>query len=167
LGAAYTLGGRTVDAVPLLTRALDQTMASDMMGHQVLCGLALGEAQVLAGLLEQAQVLAKHTLALAWKHQERGHQAYALRLLGDIAARREPPESDQGGESYRQALSLADELGMHPLAAHCHLGLGTLCAKIGHRAEARTKLSSAVECYQAMEMRLWLPQAEAALAQVG
>ena len=167
LGAAYTLGGRTVDAVPLLTRALDQTMASDMMGHQVLCGLALGEAQVLAGLLEQAQVLAKHTLALAWKHQERGHQAYALRLLGDIAARREPPESDQGSEYYRQALSLADELGMHPLAAHCHLGLGTLCAKIGHRAEARTKLSSAVECYQAMEMRLWLPQAEAALAQVG
>ena len=100
------------------------------------------------------------------QHQERGHQAYALRLLGDIAARREPPESEQAEAHYRQALALAEELGMRPLQAHCHRGLGTLYAKTGRREQARAELSAAIELYRAMDMTFWLPQAEAALAQV-
>jgi hypothetical protein len=55
---------------------------------------------------------------------------------------------------------------MRPLVAHCHLGLGKLYATIGRRAEARSALSAAIELYRAMEMTFWLPQAEAALAQV-
>ena len=129
LGAAYTLAGRVADAVPLLTQAMEQTTATETVGYQALCRLSLGEAQLLAGRLEEAHALAERALALAREHQERGHQAYALRLLGDIAARREPPESDQAEAHYRQALALAEELGMRPLQAHCHLGLGTLYAK--------------------------------------
>ena len=116
LGAAYTLSGRVADAVPLLTQALEQTIATDMVGFQALCGLPLGEAQLLAGRLEEAHALAEQALALTREHQERGHQAYALRLLGDIAARREPPESEQAEAHYHQALALAEELGMRPLA---------------------------------------------------
>ena len=67
---------------------------------------------------------------------------------------------------YRQALALADELGMRPLAAHCHLGLGTLYTKISRFEQARRELSTAMALYRAMEMTFWLPQAEAALAQV-
>ena len=93
LGAAYTLGGRIADAVSLLTQAMEQTTATEIVFIQVLCRLSLGEAQMLAGRLEEAHALAERALALARTHQERGHQAYALRLLGDIAARREPPES--------------------------------------------------------------------------
>ena len=70
-------------------------------------------------------------------------------------------------DRYHQALALADELGMRPLMAHCHLGLGTLYAKTGQREQARAELSTAIEMYRAMEMTLWLPQAEVALAQVG
>ena len=125
LGAAYTLSGRVADAVPLLTQAMEQTMATEMVGIRRCCRLSLGEAQVLAGHLEEAHALAERALALAREHQERGHEAYALRLLGEIAARREPPERDQAGDHYRQALALAEELGMRPLEAHCHLGLGT------------------------------------------
>ncbi len=55
---------------------------------------------------------------------------------------------------------------MRPLLAHCHLGLGKLYATIGHRAEARATLSTAVELYRAMQMTWWLPEAEAVLAQV-
>ena len=55
---------------------------------------------------------------------------------------------------------------MRPLLAHCHLGLGRLYAKIGQQAQARAELSTAIELYRAMEMTFWLPQAEAALAQV-
>ena len=67
---------------------------------------------------------------------------------------------------YRQARALADELGMRPLQAHCHLGLGTLYATIGRPEQARAELSAAIDLYRSMDMTFWLPQAEATLAQV-
>jgi tetratricopeptide (TPR) repeat protein len=166
LGTAYTRVGRGTDAVPLLTQAVEQTTATDMAGFQALCCLPLGEAQMLAGRLKEAHVLAERALALAHTHQERGHEAYALHLLGDIAARREPPGHERAEAHYRQALALAEELGMRPLQAHCHRGLGTLYAMTGQREQARAESSLAIELYKAMEMTFWLPQAEAALAQV-
>ena len=166
LGAAYTLGGRVADAVPLLTQAMEQTIATAMAGDQTLCSLPLGEAHLAAGRLEEAHALAEDTLALAREHQQQGIQAYALRLLGDIAAHRAPPAVDQAAAHYRQALALADELGMRPLLAHCHHALGTLYAKLGQWEQARAELSAAIELYHAMEMTFWLPEVEAALAQV-
>jgi hypothetical protein len=56
---------------------------------------------------------------------------------------------------------------MRPLQAHCHLSLGTLYVKTDQREQARTETSMAIELYRAMDMTFWLPQAEAALAQVG
>jgi tetratricopeptide (TPR) repeat protein len=163
LGAAYALGGRVADAVPLLTQAMEQTTATESV-YQALCRLSLGEALLLAGRLEEAYTLTERTLTLTREYQERGYQAYALHLLGDIAARREPPQSDQARDYYPQALALAEELGMRPLMAHCHLGLGKLYATLGRRAEARAELSSAIELYRAMEMTFWLHPAEATLA---
>jgi Adenylate and Guanylate cyclase catalytic domain len=64
------------------------------------------------------------------------------------------------------ALALAETLGMLPLQAHCHLGLGTLYAKIDQREPARAELSAAIDLYRAIEMTFWLPQAEAAQAWV-
>jgi tetratricopeptide (TPR) repeat protein len=166
LGAAYTLAGRVADAVPLLTQAMEQATATETVLHQALCGLFLGEAQVLAGSLEEAHAFTEGVLAHARERQERGYQAYALRLLGEIAVQREPPECDQAEAHYRQALALAEELGMRPLQAHCHRGLGKLYATIGRRAEARAELDTSIMLYRAMDMTFWLPQAEAALAQV-
>jgi tetratricopeptide (TPR) repeat protein len=166
LGAAYTLGGRIADAMPLLTQALEQTLATETVGLQAFCSLSLGEAHLLAGRLEEAQALAEQALALTREHHERGHQAYALRLLGDIAAHRAPLDVDQAATHYRQALALAEELGMRPLQAHCYHGLGTLYATLGQREQARTALTTAIAMYRAMEMTFWLPQAEATLAQV-
>jgi tetratricopeptide (TPR) repeat protein len=166
LGAAYTLGGRVADAVLLLTQAVEQATAREAVAYQVLCRLSLGEAQLLAGRLEEAHALAERALALAHEHQERGHEAYALRLLGDMMARHDPLKTERAEAYLCQALALADELGMRPLQAHCHLGLGTLYAKIGYREQAPAELSIAIELYKAMDMTFWLPQAEAALAQV-
>ena len=166
LGAAYTLSGRIADAVPLLMQALEQSTATEIADFQGFCRLSLGEAHLAADRLEEAQALAEHTLALARAHQERGHTAYALRLLGNIAARHESPARDQAEVYYQQALTLGDELGMRPLQAHCHLGFGTLYAKMRQREQARANLSTAIELYRAMGMSLWLPQAEAILAQL-
>ena len=110
--------------------------------------------------------LARQGLELSRASSERGHQAYGLRLLAEIAARREPPESALAEAYYRQALALAEELGMRPLQAHCHLGLGMLYVKRGQQEQACMVLSAAIELYRAMEMTFWLPQTEAALAQV-
>jgi class 3 adenylate cyclase/tetratricopeptide (TPR) repeat protein len=166
LGEAYTLSGRVADAVSLLTPAVEQTITTEMGGYQALCTLPLGEAKMLAGRLEEARSLAERTLALTHEHQERGHEAYALHLLGDIAARCEPPEYERAEVYYEEATALAEELGMRPLLSHCHLGLGTLYAKINQREQARAELSAAIDLYRAMDMTFWLPQAEATLAQV-
>ena len=166
LGAAYTLGGRVADALPLLTQALEQLMAMERVDFQARCALSLGEAHLLAGHLEEAHALAERALAHTRAYKERGHEAYALRLLGEIAAHRDPPDAALAEAHYQQALALADELGMRPLQAHCHLGLGMLYAKVEQREQARAELSTAIELYRTMEMTFWLPQAEAALAQV-
>jgi len=114
LGAAYVLCGRVDEAVRLLERVLEQTR----MGGRALQLSALGEAHLRAGRLEEASPLAARALELARTYQERGYEAYALRLLGDIAAHREPPESRLAEAHYQQALALADELSMRPLVAH-------------------------------------------------
>src|SRR5262245_26599735 len=98
LGAAYTLSGRVTDAVPLLTQSMEQVMATERQASD--SHFVLGEAQMLAGHLEEAQNFAEQALALAREHHERGHQAYALHLLGDIAPRREPPEVAQAEVHY-------------------------------------------------------------------
>jgi class 3 adenylate cyclase/tetratricopeptide (TPR) repeat protein len=166
LGAAYVLCGRADEAVRLLERALEQTASSGIMSGQAPLLSTLGEAYLHAGRLEEARALAARALDLARTYQERGHEAYTLRLLGDIATHRDPPEVKEADASYRQALALAEELGMRPLVAHCHLGLGTLYAKTGRQEQARTELCAAIALYRAMAMTFWLPQAEALLAQV-
>jgi hypothetical protein len=103
---------------------------------------------------------------LARERGERGHEAWALRLLGEIAARDDRPDVVTAEAHYGDALTLASALGMRPLAAHCHLGRGTLYAKIGRREQAHSELSAALESYRAMGMTFWLSQAEAALDQV-
>jgi tetratricopeptide repeat protein len=77
-----------------------------------------------------------------------------------------PPDVAQAEVHYWQALALAEALGMRPLQAHCHFGLGTLYATTGQHAQARAELSAAIEIYRSMGMQFWLPQAEATLAQV-
>jgi tetratricopeptide (TPR) repeat protein len=138
----------------------------ETVDFQALCSVPLGEAYLLAGRLEEARALAEQTLALARENQERGHQAYALHLLGEIATHRTPPDVEPAISSYRQALALAEELGMRPLQAHCHRGLGTLYARVDQPEQARLGLSAAIALYRAMEMTFWLPQTEAALAQI-
>jgi tetratricopeptide (TPR) repeat protein len=166
LGAAYSLDGRVADAVLLLTQAMEQAIAIERVDFQSFCRLALGEAKLLASRLEDAHNLAECTLALACEHQERGQQAYALRLLGDIAMHRDPPDTDQAQTHYHQSLTLANELGMRPLQAHCHRGLGTLYSQTGQAERALTELSMAIEMYRDMEMTFWLPETEAMLAAV-
>ena len=100
---------------------------------------------------------------LAQQRRERGRLAEALRLLGEIAVYRDPPEVESAGAHYRQALVAAEELGMRPLQAHCHLGLGKLYRRTGKQAQAEEHLVTAAAMYREMDMGFWLEKAEAEL----
>ena len=70
------------------------------------------------------------------------------------------------GKILTSRSALADELGMRPLQAHCHRGLGTLYSQTGQVEYARAALSTAIAMYRDMKMTFWLPETEAALAEV-
>ena len=166
LGLAYTLAGRVAAGLALVEQGVEQEVARGRPQSVPSVVSRLSEAYLLAGRLEKAHQRAAQALDLARRYQFRGEQAWALRLLGEIAAHRTPPEVETAETHYRQALALAEALGMRPLLAHCHRDLGTLYAKIGRYAEAHTELSTAIAMYRAMEMTFRLPQVEATLAQV-
>jgi predicted ATPase/class 3 adenylate cyclase len=153
LALAYAMAGRAADALAVLRQ---------FGGSLTVCG----EAYLLAGCVEEAHRLARRGLDNARHSKRRGREAQALWLLGEIAMHRDPPDVAPAAAHYQQALALAEELGMRPLQAHCHLGLGALYTTTGQREQARLALSTAIALYRAMDMVFWLPQAEAALAQV-
>jgi tetratricopeptide (TPR) repeat protein len=165
LGYAYTLAGRIAEALPLLQQAAAQDTSRGLSAGHARRVAYLSEAYLLTGHMDEATSLARSALAFARDLKARGNEAYALRLLGEIHALQYPLEVEAAEAAYRQALTLAEELGMRPLLAHCHLGLGTLYTKVGQRAQARAALSTAIELFQAMAMTFWLPRAEAMLAQ--
>jgi Tetratricopeptide repeat len=68
---------------------------------------------------------------------------------------------DAGEARCRAALTLAEELGMRPLVAHCHLGLGKLYRRTGKREQAREHLITATTLYREMGMTYWLEKVEA------
>ena len=107
--------------------------------------------------------VARRALDLAHRQKERGNEAWVLRLLGEIAAHADPPDSESAEGHYTQALARANDLGMRSLAAHCHLGLGKLFHRTDDRAKAAEHLTIAAVMYREMDMGFWLEKAEAEL----
>jgi tetratricopeptide (TPR) repeat protein len=164
LGYTYALSGRVGDGVSLLEQAVQQTEALNLFHRYALWLAWLGEAYLLADRPNDAYTFAERAVAHARSHKEPGHQAYALRLFGEIVAHGHRVELEQAEAAYRRAFALADELGMRPLQAHCHLGLGALYRKMRQLEQARDELSAAIELFGAMDMTFWLQRANALLA---
>jgi tetratricopeptide (TPR) repeat protein len=167
LGYAYALSGRSAEAIPFLEEAVERpVMAAGSFEGQSLRTLWLSEAYLLAGRDANARAAAQRALGLARQHKERGHEAYTLRLLGEIVAREDPLDIGKAEDHYRQALALAEELGMRPLTAHCHVGLGKLYRRIGSRQQAEEHFTTATAMMREMEMGLWLEKSEAELKEL-
>jgi tetratricopeptide (TPR) repeat protein len=167
LGYAYTLSGRVTEAVPVLEQAVLWWQPGAPYGMGALWMAYLGEAYLLAGRRDEAmQLVGRALLTPSSEHYARGQQAWVLRLLGDIHAHSALLEVEPAEAAYCKALAFAEELGMRPLQAHCHHGLGALYATAGQREQARAALATAMALYRAMDMTFWLPQAEATLAVV-
>jgi len=167
LGYALARSGRLEEALAYLEPAAGRVSAGQLAVDGPLQLTWLGEAYLLAGRSQHAAETGRRAVTLAQAQGARGLEAYALRLLGELAAHPDPPEVEQAESYYREALARGEELGMRPLQAHCHLGLGTLYQRVGREAAAQSELATAREMYRAMEMTFWLERAEAALARDG
>jgi tetratricopeptide (TPR) repeat protein len=165
LGYAFALSGRVPEGVALLEEALADPAATGIANHPLFLAY-LGEAHLLAGRRDDALAVAGRALELAHQQKERGNEAWVLRLRGEIAAQADPPDPESAEGHYSQALARANELGMRPLAAHCHFGLGTLHRRAGDQAKASEHLSTAATMYREMGMSFWLEKADAELGGV-
>jgi class 3 adenylate cyclase/tetratricopeptide (TPR) repeat protein len=166
LGYAYALQGRLAEGRALLEEGMRAAIRTGGLHGYARWVVWLSEVCRLAGRSEEAWQHAHEALDLARQQKARGDEARALHQLGVVQANAVPPDAAQAEAHYQQALALAEELGMRPFVAHCHLGLGRLYDQTGRGEQARAALSAAIELYRAMDMTFWLPQAEAALAQV-
>src|SRR5712691_6133768 len=166
LGSAFALQRRLAEGHALLEEAISEGISTGGLVNHSRWVAQLSEVCRLAGRDEEAGQHARQALDMARQLKERGNEALALHQLGVVQAHTDPPDVVQAEAYYQQALALAEELSMRPLQAHCHHGLGMLYAKTGQQEQARAELSTAMEMYRTMEMTFWLPQVEAALAQV-
>jgi tetratricopeptide (TPR) repeat protein len=160
LGYAYTMTGRPADALALLEPAVERVRRVSRREEAVVT-IRLGQAYLAAGRTDDAMATSERALALSRERSERGHEAEALHLLGEITSRRDPADPEDAETRYREAAALSDELAMRPLLAHCHLGLGKLHRRNGRGEPAREHLAIATTMYREMEMRFWLESAEA------
>jgi class 3 adenylate cyclase/tetratricopeptide (TPR) repeat protein len=166
LGYASALQGRPAEGRALLEEAISESIRTGALLNHSLWVTQLSEVCRLAGRGEEGWQHARQALDLARQRKERGSEALALHQLGVVHAHADPSAAEVAEDHYRQALALAEELGMRPLIAHCSLGLGTLYATMDRRERARAELSTAIELYRAMEMTFWLPKAEAQMARL-
>jgi tetratricopeptide (TPR) repeat protein len=160
LGLAYARAGRIDDALPVLEFALTEAATTGLRFTYARQHAQVGEGYLLAGRRDEAARLAAVALRAARVHKQRGQEAAALRLSAEIAA---GALDGAGAEAdYRQAMALAAEIGLRPLVAHCHLGLGTLYGRTGTSEQAREYLATAATMYREMGMTYWLEKAKGA-----
>jgi tetratricopeptide (TPR) repeat protein len=160
LGHVYARSGRVEEGVSWLQRALAD-YASGEIGYLLSISTVLfGEAHLLAGRVEQAWDFGTRAVPLAAERGERGHEAWAHRLLGEAASHRDYPDPAAAEAHYATSMALASELGMRPLVAHCRFSLGKLHARAGER-QATENLTTAMSLFHEMGMRFWFEKAEA------
>ncbi len=159
LGIALARCGRIAEG---LAHADAAVAGATQMGRKSRLSLLLvkcGEIHLLAGDPAAAMRLATMALSLSTEQKERGNEVYARHLLGEIHATG-ASTSALAQRCFLDALLLASELGMRPLAAHCHAGLARLFAHAGDPEKAREHLSAAATMYREMAMRFWIVELE-------
>ncbi len=151
---SYAAAGKHLEA----HRLIDRTIADVAGGWGATATWLpwLSEGAMLVGRDVEAREIAERALRMAIERHERGSEALAKRLLGDLELRAAVPDLAAAGRHYDEALGLSEELCLRPLQAHCHLGKGRLYALEGENERARASRAAAMTMFREMDMRLWL-----------
>jgi class 3 adenylate cyclase/tetratricopeptide (TPR) repeat protein len=161
LASAYCLAGRPGDAIALLERAVAQALVlRHRLGHALRTG-GMAEAHLAAGRPEEAAPLARIYVDMTRMVGGEGHIAWGLHLLGDVAARCDPPDADAAESALAEALALARRLGMRPLEARVLLTRGRLLDRLGRADGARALVTEAAGLFAALDMPRWVARCRA------
>jgi class 3 adenylate cyclase len=153
LGTAYARCGRADEAISNLEPIVnpkDYLKGGTYIWLWLFLGL--GEAYMAAGRIDDALGQVQKGLELTRSSGEHPHHAYALKLLGDIQARRGGNFTSKADESYRDAIALAKSCSMTPLVAHCHRALGMLYRDVDHMSDAATEFRAAARLYDELDL---------------
>jgi tetratricopeptide (TPR) repeat protein len=163
LGVAYSGLGRVESGLDLAEYGLALAEQSRILMYYVYWLVLVAEASLIAGKLDRASELADRALGMARERGERGQEAWALHLIGGVAAAQGSDGAKHAESYWRAAITQATELGMRPLVAHCHFGLGKMYRATGDHDQALGHLTTATTMYREMGMTYWLEQVETQL----
>jgi hypothetical protein len=127
----------------------------------------LGEAHLPAGNRDEALSVGRQALALTRDRKERGHEAWALRLVGEIHSRRNSPETELAEGRYRESLGPRREARHAPPGGPLPPRVRKACCRTSDYGKARKHLTTTAATYREMGMDFWLEKAEAALEGIG
>ena len=167
LGHCLVALDRKQDGLSLLEEGVRLSDEVGVKAYLARWATLLGEGFLAMGDTARAAEIGERAIELARTHGERGHEAAALRLLGDLALAHEPPLVGTATEHYRAAIAIADELGLRPLLARTHLALGQLHRRAGRAIDAEGNLTTAVVLFSDLGMRAWLDRSEPELRALG
>jgi tetratricopeptide (TPR) repeat protein len=164
LGATYAAVDRLDEAMALLQEAVEQAAAIPLVSGRSLLMTALGDAHLRGRHFSEAEAYMSRALTLARAHGERGHEAWALKVSGELELRRGSEAAEAAAPPLREALRLSEELRMRPLAAQTRIVLAEVEARLGQRAAAADHLTDAIAEFRDMGMASWAARAEAEAA---
>jgi class 3 adenylate cyclase/tetratricopeptide (TPR) repeat protein len=167
LGLAWSLAGRGPEAEQLVRHALEEAARRGQAVSSTQVLLLLAASHLRAERLDEAAEAATSALTQARRQRARGHEAHALRLLGDIGAAGPAVDLDRAEACYAESATLADKLGMRPLRARCDAGRARLLLRAGRADRARDALTSACALFRELGMSADLADAEARLGSAG
>jgi tetratricopeptide (TPR) repeat protein len=148
VGRVQVLTGRIKEGLALMTEVMNDSIARKMALGQAVRLAWLAEGLLVAEEYEPAWERALESLDHSRRLNEKGQEAWTLHLLGDIAGRRRPDDLEGAERFYRDAMAIAEPLGMRPAVAHCLLGLGELYARAGRGEVAQAHLRTAAGSFR-------------------
>jgi len=165
-GYAYLHAGNLDEARARLERATEYNDSTGFMTFQSMSLVYRSEAHLRSGELEKAMAAAERAAQMTFEYRQHAYHAWALWMLGEVSAHSAHLNTEAAEAHYRESIRSATELGMRPLVAHCHLGLGKLYRRTGQREQAQEHLNTATTMYREMGMRFWLEQTEKEMAEL-
>ena len=167
LAAAHARPGRSERALELFDRAVAAAESRRVLfGHSLMLVL-LATVRLLTGQAGEARRLAAQAVSLTRERGERGDLAWALFAAATAASQADPPDTAAALGDCLESLAIAEELGIGPLAARCHLALAALHERAGQAARAREAAGRAAALFSAMDMKYWLGRSEELIARLG
>ena len=160
VGLAYVYRGQVDAGLALLEEARVQR---HVLFSPIRVGAVLAEGYLVAHRPHDAHSAALRALEVAQQQGAMATVARATWVIAGTMSALDPGVAPEASSAYRHAADVAEQLGMRPLVAHCHLGLGKLYRRTGKREQAQEHLTTATRMYREMDMRFWLEKAEAEL----